>query len=82
MILNVYSPFSVTVGSVDIKIVAQDDKSGVKSIEKPDGTIENASMVTYTVTPSSGVISCLTVGAVISASFSDFTVPNSVMRNG
>lgn len=40
----------VTVGSVDIKIVAQDDKSGVKSIEKPDGTIENASMVTYTVT--------------------------------
>ncbi len=39
-----------TADSVEIKIVAQDDESGVKSIEKPDGTIENASMITYTVT--------------------------------
>lgn len=39
-----------TAGSVEIKITAQDDKSGVKSIQKPDGTIENASVATYTVT--------------------------------
>jgi len=36
--------------SVDIKITAQFGESGIRYIQKPDGTIENSNTTTYTVT--------------------------------
>lgn len=37
-------------GSIDIKVMAQYGETGIHSIQKPDGTIENSDVVTYTVT--------------------------------
>ncbi len=44
------TPEENTKTSVEIKIIAEYGQSGILSIQKPDGTIENSNTTTYTVT--------------------------------
>jgi hypothetical protein len=66
---NSLSPSGWTNGSVAISVTASDSQSGVKQIQKPDGTTVNSSTATYTVTSNGTYTFTLTDNTGNSASY-------------